>query len=64
MTHTISFRRPELPHVLSRMSVPPASNVALHVRRLEGLGYKIIQVSPPLTGFGPPQNPELCTVSP
>jgi hypothetical protein len=57
VTHTISFRRPELRHVLSRMSVPPGEDVAAQVRRLEDLGYKVENVSPPLTGYGPPQNP-------
>ena len=57
MTHTISFRRPELPYVLSRMSVPNGADTEAHVRRLEDLGYKIIEVSPPLGGYGPPQNP-------
>jgi hypothetical protein len=57
LSHTISFRRPELPYVLSTMSVPPDSDVAEHVRRLKDLGYKIIAVTPPLDGYGPPQNP-------
>ena len=57
VTHTISFRRPELRHVLSKMSVPPGEDVAAQVRRLEDLGYRVEDVSPPLTGYGPPQNP-------
>jgi hypothetical protein len=57
MTHTIRFRRPELPYVLSTMSVPPGSDTGEHVRRLEDLGYKIVDVSPPLGGYGPPQKP-------
>jgi hypothetical protein len=57
VTHTISFRRPELPYVLSRMSVPPEADVAEHVRRLKDLGYTIVEGSPPLGGYGPPQNP-------
>lgn len=57
MNHTISFRRPELRHVLSKMSVPPAADVAEHVRHLESLGYKIIDVSPPLERYGPPNDP-------
>lgn len=59
MTHTISFRRPELHHVLAKMSVPPSEDVAAQVRRLEDLGYKVEDVSPPLTGYGPPQNPRI-----
>ena len=57
VTHTISFRRPELRHVLAKMSVPPSEDVAAQVRHLEDLGYKVEDVSPPLTGYGPPQNP-------
>jgi hypothetical protein len=57
MIHTIRFRRPELPYVLSTMSVPPGADTEGHVRRLEDLGYKIIDVSPPLGGYGPPQRP-------
>jgi hypothetical protein len=57
LSHTISFRRPELPYVLSTMSVPPEADVEEHVRRLKDLGYKIIAVTPPLDGYGPPQNP-------
>jgi len=42
------------------MSVPPGADVAEHVRRLKDLGYKIVDVSPPLDGYGPPQNPHPC----
>lgn len=59
MNHTISFRRPELRHVLSKMSVPPEADVAAHIRRLEDLGYMIVGVSPALESYGPPQNPQL-----
>jgi len=59
VTHTISFRRPELRHVLSKMSVPPGEDVAAQIRHLEDLGYKVENVSPPLTGYGPPQNPRI-----
>ena len=50
VTHTISFRRPELRHVLSAMSVPPGTDVAAQIHRLQGLGYQIVDVSPPLEG--------------
>jgi hypothetical protein len=59
VTHTISFRRPELRHVLSKMSVPPGEDVVAQIRHLEDLGYKVENVSPPLTGYGPPQNPRI-----
>ena len=58
MTHTISFRRPELFHVLSKMVVPPGSDVVAQIHHLEDLGYKIIEVSPPLGAYGPPQKPQ------
>lgn len=57
MNHTISFRRPELRYVLSTMSVPSETDVAAQIRRLEDLGYDIVEVSPPLERYGPPQNP-------
>jgi hypothetical protein len=50
VTHTISFRRPELRHVLSAMSVPPEADVAAQIHRLQSLGYQIVDVSPPLKG--------------
>lgn len=59
MNRTISFRRPELHYVLSKMSVPPETDVAVQIRRLEDLGYKIVDVSPPHECYGPPQNPQL-----
>jgi isopropylmalate/homocitrate/citramalate synthase len=40
------------------MSVPPSEDVRTHIRHLEDLGYKIIEVSPPLSSYGPPQNPQ------
>lgn len=50
MNYIISFRRPELRHVLSKMVVPPEADVAVHIRRLQDLGYQIVEVSPPLEG--------------
>lgn len=57
MNHTISFRRPELRHVLSKMSVPSDTDVAAQIRRLEDLGYIIVEVSPPIDPCGPPHKP-------
>lgn len=59
MNHTISFRRPELRYVLSKMSVPPEGDVTAQIHRLEMLGYNIVAVVPPLECYGPPQNPQL-----
>jgi hypothetical protein len=53
VTHTISFRRPELIHVLSKMSVPPQADVGAQIRRLRNLGYQIVDVRPPLIIYGP-----------
>jgi hypothetical protein len=55
VTHTISFRRPELFYVLSKMVVPPGADVVAQIHHLEDLGYKIVEVSPPLGDYGPPQ---------
>ena len=52
VTHTIRFRRPELPYGVSRMFVPPEADAAAQIRHLEGLGYTIVDVSPPLGGYG------------
>ena len=67
MNSTISFRRPEQLHVLSKLSVPPEADLASYVRRLQDLGYKIVDVSPPLEHWGPPMKshqlaPELVVV--
>lgn len=59
MTHIISFRRPELFYVLSKMTVPPGADVLVQIHHLEDLGYTIVEVSPPLDGYGPPKRPEL-----
>lgn len=56
MYSTISFRRPEQLHVLSKLSVPPEADLASYVRRLQDLGYKIVEVVPPLEQWGPPQD--------
>ncbi len=57
MSHTISFRRPEHFYVLCKMVVPPEGNVRAQIHRLEDLGYKIVEVSPPLGVCAPPQDP-------
>ena len=61
MTHTISFRRPELYYVLSKMTVPPGADVVAHIHRLEDLGYTIVEVAPPL---GLPHNTLPSTTQP
>jgi hypothetical protein len=38
------------------MFVPPEANAAAQIRHLEGLGYTIVDVTPPLGGYGPSQN--------
>jgi hypothetical protein len=53
VSHTISFRRPELRHVLSTIFVPPGADVEAQIRRLQDLGYQIVDVAPPLDGYGP-----------
>jgi hypothetical protein len=53
VSHTISFRRPELRHVLSTIFVPSGTDVEVQIRRLQDLGYQIVDVAPPLDGYGP-----------
>jgi hypothetical protein len=57
--HSIRFRRPEQLYVLAKMSVPSEADAATQVRHLEDLGYKVVDVSPPLSEYGPPQSPLL-----
>jgi len=59
MSRIISFLRPEHQNTVCKLSVPPGEDIAAHVRRLENLGYQIIDVSPPIDWQGPPQNPRL-----
>jgi hypothetical protein len=46
--YTIRYRRPETPYALSRIVVPDGTNPREHIRRLETLGYAIVEISPPL----------------
>jgi hypothetical protein len=39
------------------MTVPPGADVVAQIHHLEDLGYKIVEVSPPLGNYGPPQKP-------
>ena len=48
MAHTISYRRPETPYSLSKMGVPTGVDVEAQIVRLKSLGYKIVEVSPPI----------------
>lgn len=56
MNHVISFRRPGQTHVLSKLTVPPQEDAAAYVRRLENLGYKVVEISPPVGHQAPPQD--------
>jgi hypothetical protein len=53
VNHTISFRRPDLRYVLSTIFVPSGTDVTVQIRRLQDLGYQIVDVMPPLEGYGP-----------
>ncbi|GAA0541280.1 hypothetical protein FHS83_000118 [Rhizomicrobium palustre] len=57
MSYTITFRRPELWHVLTTMTVPSQADTLAQIHRLEDLGYKIITVIPPLDVHRSPQDP-------
>jgi hypothetical protein len=62
VSHIIRFQRPETPYGVSRVHVPPEANAAQQLRRLEALGYTILEVSPPLpqaAATGKPSNSDL-----
>lgn len=49
MNHTIRYQRAETPYGVTKSCVPPEGDAAKQVRRLEALGYTILDVTPPLT---------------
>jgi hypothetical protein len=56
--HVISFRRPGQIRAVTKMTIPHQENPTSYVRRLENLGYKVVDISPPLAHCGQPQNPK------
>jgi hypothetical protein len=52
--HVISFRRPGQTRTCNKLTIPPLEDPAAYVRRLEGLGYTIIDITPPLPPYDPP----------
>jgi hypothetical protein len=46
--YAIRYRRPETPGSLAGMTVPNGDEAALQVKRLLALGYKVVDVVPPL----------------
>lgn len=54
MHHVISFRRPGQIRTSTKLTIPPAEDPASYVRRLEGLGYTIVDITPPLPTYNPP----------
>jgi hypothetical protein len=51
VNHIIRFQRPESPSKFSDMSVSGEAPATTQIRHLEGLGYTIVDVSPPLPGW-------------
>ena len=52
MSHTVQFKRPETPTRISRMFIPEEEAGSIrHIRRLEALGYTIVDVSPPVAEY-------------
>lgn len=47
MNHVISFRRPGQIRALTKLTVPPDEDAATYVRRLENLGYTVVEVAQP-----------------
>lgn len=54
--HIISFRRPGQVRTLTKMTIPKQEDPLIYIRRLENLGYSIIDISPPIAQFIPTQN--------
>jgi hypothetical protein len=48
VTYTIRYQRAETPYGVTISCVPPEANAAKQVRRLQALGYTILEVTPPL----------------
>ena len=48
VTYTIRYQRAETPYGVTKSCVPPEENAAKQVRRLQALGYTILDVTPPL----------------
>jgi hypothetical protein len=48
-SHAIHYRRPETPWSLSRITTQSAMQAVQQVERLIALGYKVTDVTPPLS---------------
>ncbi|MDR3499786.1 MAG: hypothetical protein P4L72_11245 [Parvibaculum sp.] len=53
MSHTIRYRRPETRESVGRIFVPSGIDAAKQVRRLQGLGYTILEVLPAPSDIAP-----------
>lgn len=51
MPHIISFRRADQVRTITKMTIPQQENPLVYIRRLESLGYSIIDISPPIPQF-------------
>lgn len=56
MPHTISFRRPGQVRTFTKMTIPQQEDPLAYIRRLENLGYSIVDISPPISQFIPAQS--------
>lgn len=57
MTYVIRFRRPGQIRTSTKLTIPPLEDPVAYVRRLEKLGYTVVDISPPLPRTDPPGNP-------
>jgi hypothetical protein len=53
MSQIVRFRRPEAPEKVCRMFVEGNEPAAAHVRRVEALGYSVVDVFLPAAGSSP-----------
>lgn len=57
MSQIVRFCRPEAPENLCSMFVGDDDSAAPHIRRMESLGYTVVEVLPPQAGL-PPMQPD------
>jgi hypothetical protein len=57
MSQIVRFRRPDAPECVCSMVVGDDDSAAPHIRRVESLGYTVVDVLPPPAEL-PPMRPE------
>lgn len=50
MGYNIRFTRPETRATVSRLYIPSDDQAQIQIRRLQSLGYTIVEIDPPIRG--------------